>query len=86
MIVLSDKWLAALSDGWLAALSDGRLASLSDGWFALFDGRLAALLSATISSGWSSTTIPELAKGELRFEADMPLTTPLWVVLPAGTI
>ena len=71
MIVLSDKWLAALSDGWLAALSDGRL---------------AALLSATISSGWSSTTIPELAKGELRREADMPFTTPLCVVLPAGTI
>ena len=79
MIVLSDKWLAAFSDGWLAAFSDGWLVALPAGW-------LAVLLSATISSGWSSTTIPELAKGELRREADMPLTTPLCVVLPAGTI
>ena len=30
--------------------------------------------------------MPELAKGELRWDADMPLTTQVSGVLPAGTM
>ena len=63
--------MIVLSDKWLAVLSAGWLAVLSAGWL------------VALSDGWF---IPELAKGELRREADMPFTTPLCVVLPAGTI